>query len=546
MCSKRKIRIEDSDNNATNDFTTCLDSSSDSGSDIVRIVRKIGKRLVIDEETDDEDYYQQSKLWIWKQTDDEPKIWKYMEIPGIKEATLDHLGTSKKEIDVFNIIFNSIFWENIVTETNRYAEQAINNENKRRKIDETWSPVDCDEVKIYIALSIIMAEVKKPAIQMYWSKRAVIETPIFRQTMPYKRFLQISRFLHFANNNTSNKSDKLNKIKPVIDFFNQKFREIYTMEEDIAIDESLIKFKGRLSYKQYNPSKRARFGIKMYKLCESSTGYCYNFKIYTGSDKIDIANNASETVAKELAKPILHKGHTLYLDNWYSSPNLFVTLVNSRTNVIGTVRANRKNMPKDLLKTKLKKGEYEMRSCNGHTTVAMIEQNKNQRDPIWKPKCVVEYNKGMIGVDRQDQMLACFPVMRKCMKGYRKIFFYLFDMALFNSYILYNKINIGKRQRYAEYRVEIAELLLKNTPLPEYNRKGRLSNGDLPQRLHAQHWSHFPKHIDPTPAKLNPARSCIVCRKHKKRSETTWECKKCKVALHVPTCFEKYHTIGDY
>lgn len=96
MCSKRKIRIEDSDNIATNDFTTCLDSSSD----IVRIVRKIGKRLVIDEETDDEDYYQRSKLWIWKRTDNQPKIWKYMEIPGIKDATLDHLGTSKKEIDV--------------------------------------------------------------------------------------------------------------------------------------------------------------------------------------------------------------------------------------------------------------------------------------------------------------------------------------------------------------------------------------------------------------------------------------------------------------
>ena len=460
-------------------------------------------------------------------------------------------------------MFNSIFWENLVTETNLYAEQIINNENKRRKIDKAWFPIDCDELKIYIALCIIAAEVKKPAIQMYWSKRAVIATPIFRETMPYKRFLQISRFLHFANNEVANRSDKLSKIKPVINYFNQQFQKIYTMQEDIAIDESLVKFKGRLSYKQYNPSKRARFGIKVYKLCESSTGY-YNFKIYTGRDRIHTTKNASETVVKELSKPILHKGHTLYLDNWYSSPNLFVTLLNSKTNVIGTVRANRKNMPKDFLKTKLKTGEYEMRSCNGllaikwkdkrdvfilstkHTTVAMTEQIKKQHNPTWKPKCIVEYNKGMIGVDRQDQMLACFPLMRKCMKGYRKIFFYLFDMALFNSFILHNKINNEKRQGYAEYKVKIAELLLENTPLPNYNRKGQLSNGDLPLRLQAQQWSHFPKHIDPTPSNQHPKRRCVVCTKHKQRRETTWECKKCKIALHVPTCFERYHTVKDY
>ncbi|XP_043494109.1 piggyBac transposable element-derived protein 4-like [Polistes fuscatus] len=370
-----------------------------------------------------------------------------------------------------------------------------------------------------------MGDVKKSSVQMYWSKRSVIETPIFRQTMPYRRFLQISRFLHFANNKVVNRSDKLSKIKPVINYLNQKFQEIYTMQENITIDESLIKFKGRLSYKQYNPSERARFGIKVYKLCESSSGYCYNFKIYTGCDKIYTTENASETVVKELSKPILHKGHTLYLDNWYSSPNLFVTLLNSKTNVIGTVRANRKNMPKDFLKKKLKIGEYEMRSCNGllaikwkdkrdvfilstkHTTVEMTEQIKKQHNPTWKPKCIIEYNKGMVGVDRQDQMLAYFPLMRKCMKG---------------------------------------RIIIENTPLPKYNRKGQLSSENLPLRLQTQQWSHFPKHIDPTPSNQHPKRRCIVCTKHKKRSETTWECKKCKIALHVPTCFERYHSIKDY
>ena len=72
------------------------------------------------------------------------------------------------------------------------------------------------------------------------------------------------------------------------------------------------------------------------------------------------------------------------------------------------------------------------------------------------------------------------------MKEYRKIFFYVFDIALFNFYILFNKIN-RKKHSYPEYRIEIAESLLKNVPLPQYKGRGQLSNEDLLQRLHAQH-----------------------------------------------------------
>ena len=94
MSSKRKISIKNSD-----DFAA---SSSNSGSDIVRFVRKATKQLVISEESDNEDYYQPPELWVWKKNENQPKIWQYMEIPGIKAATLDQLSTSKEEMEVFN------------------------------------------------------------------------------------------------------------------------------------------------------------------------------------------------------------------------------------------------------------------------------------------------------------------------------------------------------------------------------------------------------------------------------------------------------------
>ena len=55
----------------------------------------------------------------------------------VKMATLSQLGKNKQELDIFYVILDYIFWENIVTERNRYANQIMNNKNKRVKIDET-------------------------------------------------------------------------------------------------------------------------------------------------------------------------------------------------------------------------------------------------------------------------------------------------------------------------------------------------------------------------------------------------------------------------
>lgn len=130
--------------------------------------------------------------------------------------------------------------------------------------------------------------------------------------------------MHFANNITADNTDQLCKVKLIINLWNEKFKEIYTLKENISIDESLIKFKERLSYMQFNLLKRVRFDIKIYKLCESNTGFCYHFKIYTRQNKMKETDSASENVM-ELS--ILNKGHILFLNNWYSSSNLFSTLI---------------------------------------------------------------------------------------------------------------------------------------------------------------------------------------------------------------------------
>ncbi|CAG4939121.1 unnamed protein product [Colias eurytheme] len=110
---------------------------------------------------------------------------------------------------------------------------------------------------------------------------------LVRQIMPYKRFLMIKRFLHFSDNldvdpTASTHAKKLRKIQPITDHLRDKFRNLYNPEQQISLDESLLMWKGRLNFSQKIATKAAQVGIKSYEICESKSGYLWDFKIYTG------------------------------------------------------------------------------------------------------------------------------------------------------------------------------------------------------------------------------------------------------------------------
>ncbi len=83
-----------------------------------------------------------------------------------------------------------------------------------------------------------------------------------------------------------------------------------------------MKWKGRLAFRQYIPTKRSRFGVKFFILCDVLTGYVQDMVIYTGSTT-DICHyeglGISGSVVMTLLAPCLGKGRVLYVDNWYSS-----------------------------------------------------------------------------------------------------------------------------------------------------------------------------------------------------------------------------------
>jgi hypothetical protein len=173
----------------------------------------------------------------------------------------------------------------------------------------------------------------------------------------------------------------------------------------------------------YHQSK-ADFGMKTYKLCESSTSYVWNFVVYTSKDTIygqrHTGEQTSLRIVLEVAHDLLDKGQCLYPDNWNTSPKLVGTSCTRKTDVVGTMRTNRKEFPDVMKRARLKKGQ----TVAALRKKQMIMKWKNKRnvvlisifhdDSMWnvttrkgiiqKPSVVLDNKKW--GVDRNSQHIS--------------------------------------------------------------------------------------------------------------------------------------------
>jgi hypothetical protein len=71
--------------------------------------------------------------------------------------------------------------------------------------------------------------------------------------------------------------------------------------EHLAVDEVIVKFKGRVIFRQYIPKKKKDFGIKIYKLCDENQGInTYDKRVYFGRDSYSTTDNMTATHAKLL------------------------------------------------------------------------------------------------------------------------------------------------------------------------------------------------------------------------------------------------------
>ena len=150
--------------------------------------------------------------------------------------------------------------------------------------------------------------------------------------------------------------------------------------------------------------------------------------------------------------------------------------------------------------------------CSAGMTSVTVRRNQERTE---KPIVVNNYNLSMNGIYRADQNSVYYPFIRKWC---RKLFFWLFEVSVVNSYILYSIHTNNQHIRpltHLQYRRRVVEPLASHCiqAAPPRARPGRPRKRHLttscpnPERLHGR--LHILK-------KRDQAQHCVVCSNREK------------------------------
>ena len=157
-----------------------------------------------------------------------------------------------------------------------------------------------------------------------------------------------------------------------------------------------------------------------------------------------------------------------------------------------------------------------------------------------KPKVVDDYNRSMNGVDKADQYTVYYSFIRKSVKWWRKLFFWLFEVTIVNSYFLYCA-HTATPCTHLQFRQSLVEALVSShlaaaPPRPRLGRRRKRTQSSS-ERFNLE-LGHFPKR-----GKMKECEYCSDAT-HGARKRTSLYCKACpgKPSLCAESCFELYHT----
>jgi len=89
------------------------------------------------------------------------------------------------------------------------------------------------------------------------------------------------------------------------------------------------------------------------------------------------------------------------------------------------------------------------------TVVSTGQKDRKTNMEIKKPYAVVQYNKFMKGVDRADQYLSYYTVLRKTAKWSNNVVLYLLNCTLFKALCVYRTLKTNKKVKYKNFLHEV-------------------------------------------------------------------------------------------
>lgn len=537
-------------------------------------------------------------------------LWKLNELPV--QPSLDFIGASgplhqlspaASPFQFFCLFIPMFMWDRWAIYTNKKASKMESHGKKRRY----WSATCAAELKAWVATVMWWALAKNMSMETLYAEsfdlnKIKVWIPSWTRWEQLKRFFKVSD----PDEDLVNKSDKLQRIRELWEDFVSRCRANYWPGREIGLDEAIKRFKGRCSFKQYIKNKPIRWGLKLFCVCCSLTGYLWNAAWYLGkldeTDAKQAETSATHRSVLQILTPLSNKNHIVHMDNFYTSVPLLNQLLQMGILGCGTIRMNRKGLCPDVCMKKTEESQLKKKpgtirfasygplcfmswfakrpvhmltNCypptsggeNGKVMHWFTEGGVKVQREIDRPPAIKYYNLNMGAVDLFDQLRSYVALDLQSRKYWHPMFWFVMESALINSWVLYKatRETAGLPLEYTSwtFRKSVALALaleweglgcMKQDPALSTPTKLYKSTKVVRSHQKTTHTSAIPvdrylsedKHAQHFERIPNLESSKLKKRQmlctHCKVSRSIFWCKKCLAPLCKGTCYIRYHT----
>lgn len=472
-------------------------------------------------------------------------------MPLMTHCDAAHLSSENHPLDFLCTFLTDEIVGEIVKYSVLFATQN-NNPNYSLSIEEMY---------VFLGILYLSGYVLLPRKKMFWETADDVRNILVSNAMRRNRFEEITKFLHFCNNEELDGRDKMGKITPLLDVLNTKFIANAPDCKNISVDEAMIPYFGRHGCKQFMRLKPVRFGFKAWVMAQSS-GYCIAADLYQGKNPNGTRpgdQGLGESVVLTFCDCLMTSfpgiQFSFYFDNFFTSTKLICSLSEKGMKGTGTARVNRMGkcpIADKKVMQKRERGSYEVYTEENKLISAVAWRDNNvvytlsnehgvqpvqyanrysskdkKKLQVTQPNVIHKYNKFMGGVDLLDNNISNYRIGIRGKKWYIPIAFWLFDVCMTNAWMLARSKELTLDQ--LSFRRQCVRALL--------GKYGQAALCPGPMRycdraskpVRTSHGGHIT-------STGNHRRTCAHCR----RNKTPVACRKCDVPLHIH-CFEDFH-----
>ncbi|XP_054866815.1 piggyBac transposable element-derived protein 4-like [Amphiprion ocellaris] len=275
------------------------------------------------------------------------------------------------------------------------------------------------------------------------------------------------------------------------------------------------------------PSKPAKYGLKIFWMCDGRVPYAIDGIVYTGRQPGEEAHrNLGADVVHQLCSTITGTGRNITVDNFFTSVPLAASLLEENLTIVGTLRQNKPDIPPIMKPSRSREACSSEFGFNGGMTMVSYVPKKGKAvillstmhhdkavadTPKKKPEIIIYYNRTKGGVDLLDQMVSNYTCKRRTRRWPLVLWYNMLDVATLNAYTNYTLEHPDYHAGLSHTRRLFIKELCKELVMPHMTR--RLAETlNLPKILFKQ-WEDvgYKKNMQP------PLNHKMTSAKHAKR-----------------------------